>query len=227
MHQRERGGIEGFFELDMAVAMQLRRCPGRRLGGDVRQGAQEVFLHLGKADQRLLSGGAVDAVSGRAHDPLMELTVGVGQIPKFPQRLEALFDVLDAGLDHAFLLGIPWRAGGNEEGVAFGKLGIGPLGLRLVIAGADDGAFGVVDDHPEGRAAEVLESPAMTAQPGFHALVGDQFGVHVLAARERHDEEPCLHDLAGMDVGDDGACAKVDLGGLGWRMIKKDGGDRR
>ena len=76
-------------------------------------------------------------------------------------------------------------------------------------------------------AAEMLESPAMAAQPGFYALVGDQFGVHVLAARERHDEEPRLHDLAVMDVGDDGACAKVDLGGLGWRMIKEDGGYRR
>jgi hypothetical protein len=61
-----------------------------------------------------------------------------------------------------------------------------------------------------------------SASEAGHALVGDQFGVHVLAARERHDEEPCLHDLAGMDVGDDGACAKVDLGGLGWRMIKED-----
>jgi hypothetical protein len=30
-----------------------------------------------------------------------------------------------------------------------------------------------------------------------------------------------------MDVGDDGACAKVDLGGLGWGMIKEDGGYRR
>lgn len=27
-----------------------------------------------------------------------------------------------------------------------------------------------------------------------------------------------------MDVGDDGVCAKVDLGGLGGRMIKEDGG---
>jgi len=70
----------------------------------------------------------------------------------------------------------------------------------------------------------MLEGPAMTALPGFHALVGDLFGVHVLAARECHDEKPRLHDLFGMDVGDDGACAKVDLGGLGGRMIREDGG---
>ena len=48
----------------------------------------------------------------------------------------------------------------------------------------------------------------------------------MLAARQGHDEEPRLHDLAGMDIDDDGTCAKVDLGGLGERMIKEDGGYR-
>jgi hypothetical protein len=70
----------------------------------------------------------------------------------------------------------------------------------------------------------MLEGPAMTAEPGFHALIGDQLCVHVLAARERHDEEPRLHDLAGMDIGDDGACTKVDLNGLGRGMVKEDRG---
>ena len=55
-----------------------------------------------------------------------------------------------------------------------------------------------MNGHPNG-ATEVLESPAMTTKPGFHALIGDEFDVHVLAARQGHDKEPRLHDLAGVD----------------------------
>ena len=80
MYQRERGGIEGFFELDMAVAVQLHRCPAGQLGRYIRQGAQEVLLHLGEADQGFLLRGAVDAIPGSAHDPFVELAVGVGQV---------------------------------------------------------------------------------------------------------------------------------------------------
>ncbi len=36
VHQRERRGIERFFELDMAVTVQLHRRPGCQLGRDVR-----------------------------------------------------------------------------------------------------------------------------------------------------------------------------------------------
>lgn len=46
----------------------------------------------------------------------------------------------------------------------------------------------------------------------------------MLTARQGHDEEPRLHDLAGMDIDDDGTCAEVDLGGLGRRMVKEDRG---
>ena len=65
-------------------------------------------------------------------------------------------------------------------------------------------------------AADLLEGPAMKAQPGFHEVDGDHFGVHVLPARQGRDEEPHLHDLADVDV-DDGACAEVDLGEIGRR----------
>ena len=67
VHQREWGGIEGFFELDMAVAVQLRRGPRCQLGRDVWQRAQEVPLHLGKTGQRLLFGRTMCAVPGLAH----------------------------------------------------------------------------------------------------------------------------------------------------------------
>lgn len=70
-------------------------------------------------------------------------------------------------------------------------------------------------------AAEVLESPAMTAKPGFHALVGDEFDLHVLAAQERHDEEPRLHHLAVQNIDDGGARTEVDLVGLNRGMVEE------
>ena len=63
----------------------------------------------------------------------------------------------------------------------------------------------------------------MTAQPDFHALLGDQLVEHALPARQGRDEEPHLHDLADMEV-DDGACAEVDLIEIGRR---NDPGARR
>jgi hypothetical protein len=60
----------------------------------------------------------------------------------------------------------------------------------------------------------------MAAQPGFHVLVGDQFGIHVLAARQVYRERLGLHNLAGVDIDDDRPCTEVDLGGLSRGMVE-------
>ena len=65
----------------------------------------------------------------------------------------------------------------------------------------------------------MLEGPAITTQPNFQAMVGDQFGSHVLAASQGYREEQSLHDLSGYGVDDCRPSDDVGLGDIGWLKI--------
>lgn len=49
-----------------------------------------MAFYLGNTRQRPLMGGAVNTVAGRAHDPLQQLAVGVGDVPEVPQGRKLL-----------------------------------------------------------------------------------------------------------------------------------------
>jgi len=68
-----------------------------------------------------------------------------------------------------------WWAWINLEVITFSALGIGALNLRIEVASLDDGALGVVDDHPLGHTGKPIKRTAVAAQPGGHRLVPDEF----------------------------------------------------
>jgi len=156
----------------------------------------------------------VDAVACRAHDPFLELAIGVGQITEVTQGHEIVLDVFDAGFHDALFLRISGRAGGDEEAVSLGDFGIGPLDLGIIVAGFGDGVLGVVDDHFRRYAAEELEGPAVATQPGLDFLIPDDLGVLVAAPGQGHDENPGVVDLARGQVHALRPGTKVNLGHL-------------
>ena len=224
VHQRKRGGIEGLLELDVAVAMELDPGPGHDLRSHVGKRPEEMALRLGKTRQRPLMGGAVDTVAGRAHDPLQQLAVGVGDIPEVTQGQEVVLDVLDPGLDDSLFLGVSWRTRGDEEAVALGYLGIGPLYLWIMVAGLGDGALGVVDDNPRRDAAEELEGPAVAAKPGLDLLVPDHLGVLVPAPGQGHDEDPGPEHFSCAEIDDLRSCAEIHLGHIAGCVVEHNRG---
>ena len=117
---------------------------------------------------------------------------------------------------------IPRRAGVNLERVPLGALGVGALDQRVVDAGLDDGALGVVDDDALEHAVEPLEGAAVAAEPGRHSLVPDEFHVLVAAVAQRHDEGPGAPGIA-VRMDELGAGAEVDLGGLARRKAQPHG----
>jgi hypothetical protein len=146
--------------------------------------------------------------------PLPRLGVEVGQVAEAAGGQEVALEVFDPGLDDALLLWVVRRAGVDLEAVAFGAFGVGTLHQRVVAAGLDDGALGVVDDDALGHAVEPLEGAPVAAQPGGTALVPDELDVLVAAVAQRHDEGPGAPRFA-VGVGQHRAGAEVDLRGLG------------
>ena len=213
-NQPIRNRIEVLLEGDMGIAMDLDLGPDRQLHRYCRQGHEQVFLGLGEHRQRLPAGRAMAAVAGLSHDPVVQLTVGIGKIPELPQRKKGPLDVLDAGLDPAFLLRISRRAGLDPEAIAQGQFLIGPLYLGIPGAGPGDGALGVVDDQPRRHPAEPLEGPTVAGQPGLDLLVADDLGILVPGMAESHDEKPGSGDLAGDSIDELRAGAEIDLGGF-------------
>ena len=128
-------------------------------------------------------------------------------------RVPCTWNSIDPRLDDPFLLRIVRRAGVNLEAVALGAFGVGALHQRVVPAGLDDGALGVVDDHARGHAVQPLEGAAVAAQPGGRTLVPDELDVLVAAVCQRHDKSPGAAQLA-VGVRGHGASAEVDLSGL-------------
>jgi hypothetical protein len=85
----------------------------------------------------------VDAVTGFTQNPCLQLFVGVRQAVEVAQGHEVVLDVFDAGFDAPLLLRIPRRTGRDDKTVAQRAFAVGTLDLRLVVAGAGDGALGV------------------------------------------------------------------------------------
>ena len=221
-HQLKQSGTECFLELDVAVDRELDPGPGHDLWSHVGKRPEEMAFRLGKRRQRPLMGGAVDTVAGRADDPLQQLAIGVGDVPKVPQRQEVVLDVLDPGLDDSLFLGVPWRTRGDEEAVALGYLGIGPLYLWIMVAGLGDGALRVVDDDPRRDAAEELEGAVVAAKPGLDLLVPDHLGVLVPTPGQGHDEDPGPKHFSRAEVDDLRPLAEIHLShvaGVTWSSM--------
>lgn len=198
--------------LDVAVAVQHHAVPGPQVGRHRGQALEQRSLQRVQR-QRLHARGAVHAHPGLVHRPLARLGVEVGQVAEGPRGQEVALDVLDAGFDDALLLRIVRRAGVDLEAVAFGAFGVGPLHQRVVAAGLDDGALGVVDDEALGHAVEPFEGATVAAQPGRTALVPDELDVLVARVAQRHHEGPGAPRLA-VGVGQHRTGAEVDLRGL-------------
>ena len=144
-----------------------------------------------------------------------------------PAGQEVARHVVAAGLDLALVLGGAGAAGGDQEAVVLGALAVAALDDGVVQNGLDDGRLEVVDDDLPGHAAEVLERPAVAAQPGLDLLVEHQAGELVAAAAEGHDEAPGLAQLAGLRVDLHAGGGEVDLGLLPWRGLQAHEGGRQ
>ncbi|MNL69138.1 hypothetical protein D3C87_1939560 [compost metagenome] len=101
------------------------------------------------------------------------MAVGIGEVAEVAQGPEAVLYVLDSRFHDALLLWVPWRTGINAEAIALGTLGVGPLDFRLIQAGPDDGALGVIDDEPLRHSMEPFKGMPVTLQPGGNGLVTD------------------------------------------------------
>ncbi len=153
----------------------------------------------------------MDAVACRFHDPLLELFIGIGQRAECAQGNKAVFDVLDAGFNPAFLLGIAGRARRDDKPVAFGHLPIGALDFGIMVTGFGNSALGVVDDHLQGNAAEELEGPAVTGKPGGGLLIRYDLGIGVSTEAQGHNEDPGLGHDTGENILDIRPFAEVNL----------------
>ena len=74
-HELERHRVAALAILHVAVAVHLG--PVRRFWPDGRPPPQEMALRLDEALQRSSAGRAVDPVSGRPENPLLQLPIGV------------------------------------------------------------------------------------------------------------------------------------------------------
>ena len=122
-----------------------------------------------------------------------------------------------------FFFGSRTEQGLDLESVALGAFGVGTLHLGVVVAGAGDGALGIVDGQALWHAVEPLERTAVTSEPGGDLLVGDDLGVGVARPRRRHDEDPGAEQLPGARVEDLRPLAEVDLRGLAGVELKDRG----
>jgi len=214
-HQRERRGVEAAVELHVAVAMHGDAVPAAQVGRDRGQAPHQRALER-EQHQRLLARRAMHTPSRLLRHPHARLRVEVGHVAEAARGQEVALDVLHAGFDDALLLRIVRRAGVDLEAIALGAFGVGALHERVVAAGLDDGALGVVDDQPLGHAVEPLEGAAVAAQPGRHRLIPDELDVLVAAVGQRHHEGPGAARLA-VRVGEHRAGAEVHLRGIGRR----------
>ena len=207
--------------LDVAVAVQHDTMPAAQIGGHRGQPAQQRLLER-EQRQRPLARGAVQALPGLVHHPGARLGVQIGEVTEAARGQEVGLEVFDPRFDDPFFLRVSRRACVNLERVPLGALGVGALDQRIVDAGLDDGALGVVDDDALDHAVEPLEGAAVAAQPGGHALIPDELHVLVAAVAQRHHEGPGTPGAAvGMD--EHGAGAEVDLGGLARRKAQPHG----
>src|SRR5262249_17292667 len=100
----------------------------------------------------------------------------------------------------------------DEEAVVLGALAVAALHLGIVAGGADDRGAQIVQHDTARDAAEELERGAVQASPGLDALVENELGILMAAARQRHHEHPSATDLAALGVEELPGEAKVDLG---------------
>jgi len=224
--QGEGSGVEAFFELDMAIAVQLDLGPDRQFGRDFRQGLQQGALGFGEQGQGALLGRAVDAVTGFPENQGPQLLIAVGHGPEVAQGQETALDVFDAGFHTALLFRVRRGAGGDEEPVAPCTFGVGPLHDRIPEAGPGDGTLGIVDDQAPGHTPEELQGAAMTSQPGLHLLIRDNLGILVAAEGQGHDKHPGGDRLPAEDILDLGAGAEVHLRSLARGELQDGGGLR-
>jgi len=71
-----------------------------------------MFLAFGKQGQRLLPGGAVDAIARGLHHPLLQLIVGIGKRSKVAQRHKPVLYIFNPASTRPFFCG---SAGGQER----------------------------------------------------------------------------------------------------------------
>src|SRR6185503_821692 len=94
---------------------------------------------------------------------------------------------------------------------ALGALGVGALHQGIACARLGDRALGVVDDQAFRNGAEPLEGAAVTAQPGRHRLIPDEFDVLVTREAQRHHEAPRATYFLARGVVQHRPGAEVDL----------------
>ena len=186
-----RRRVVGPGEDDMAVGVELGLLPLGQLPRGHGQRVQGRALDLVEDRQGNLLGRAVDTAAGGLHTPAEQMAIAVVEVAEGPTSQRVAFDVVDAALlDLAFVLGRPWPTGRDEKAVVLRELPVAALHLGVVERGVDDRGPEIVEHDAAGHAAEELERRPMQAQPGAEALVEDEFGVLVPAARQRHDERP-------------------------------------
>lgn len=112
----------------------------------------------------------------------MGALVGYFVAPRFGCGLQALivvdlvagdevgFDVVDAALDAAFLVGFADLAGYGGEAVVGGEVEVAWVVVRLLTGVViENGCFEVIDDESAGDASEVLEGLDVAVEEVFHA----------------------------------------------------------
>lgn len=212
-HETEGHRVEGVRILHVAVAVHGDTTPMAEVRGDGGQRVHQRLLNL-KTIEWTLARGAVNTATGFLQHPAADLGVQIGEIAELPQGQEVALDVLDAGLDDAPLLGVPRRAGIDEKTVTLRAFPVTALHQGVVIAGADDGALGVVEDDPGGHGPEPRKGARMAAQPGGRRLIPDELDVLVAREAQRHHEAPGALEHPACGVRQKGTGAEVDLGGL-------------
>ena len=101
------------------------------------------------------------------------------------------------------LVARPARPCRQDRGIVMGRhLGVGPIDLRLVEAGLDDGDLGVVRHQQFGHAAERCEGSGMGADPVGQCLGPARLGIGEVGGAHDGDENLRRTDLAGQPVDD-------------------------
>ena len=102
----------------------------------------------------------MDAIAGFTEYPVVQLPVGIGQIPELAQRQEVALDVFDARFHPTLFLRIPGCAGIDFEAIALSTFGIGSLHLGVSGTGPGDRALGVIDDDAFDRTHRTIQRHA-------------------------------------------------------------------
>ena len=222
-HQGVARRIQRLGDLDMAVPVELRVGPHRRVERRSRNGEQQRELLGAERLGRPALGRAVDAPARRRRAPRLGAHPAVGQVDEGLPGEEVSLHVVDHPFDAWLVRRGPHSGRVDEEAAVLRVLHEHVVEPRRAVLRVDDDRLHVVGDHHREHPGE---EPPCSLEPADHLLGGlrERRPHELMSAEARREDQP-LADALPVAVGDETESTEVDLQlGSRRRVIDAHGG---